>query len=110
MPAAIHRSEVVIATVRVSNIEPSTCCDSEGALDCYCEIRIEGRDYAGELTLCPRAHDGRYDSWGSPDMWVSGRLLAALRDLPDDQYRMALDCIAVEAGGECDDWKAQEDT
>jgi hypothetical protein len=55
-----------------------------------------GRTLAGEVTLCP-AEDGRrrYESWGEPDMWVSGELLAALSAAYRGDDRARQDALLV---------------
>jgi len=57
-----------------------------------------GETVTGEVTLLPRA-DGRpgLTAWGSPDNWVSGRLLSAIYAACGDGYRTALDEIEAAA-------------
>lgn len=49
-------------------------------VDVTCEIA--GLTCEGEVTLVP-SHDGGYETYGSPDQWVSGGLLVWLHALDE---------------------------
>lgn len=56
------------------------------------------RTLTGEVTLAPRQHDGQLAPYGpSPDHWISGALLAQLRELDDEDFRVACREIADAA-------------
>ncbi len=85
-------------TITATNARPSTCAPE--AVD----IDVTVGDLSGEVTLAPHEYDGRLTSWGSPDMWVSGALLADLRakyedDEDADALRDVLNDLAREAAG-----------
>jgi hypothetical protein len=59
-------------------IRPSDCHDNPEAVDVRVSLRLDGELLDGELTLLPSDRDGALASWGSPDHWVSGALLARI--------------------------------
>jgi len=97
-------------TIEVGAIFPSTCTDSTGALDVTVTVTLPLGDgtetVTGEVTLLPREDGTGYDSWGSPDQWVSGLLLCEIRD--HEQCDEILAKLAREAGAACDD-RARDD-
>lgn len=83
--------------VSVSNIHPSTCCDTAGALDATVTLTVDGKTTTGEVTMLRHECSGRYASWGpSADYWCSAPLMAAAMAAD------ALDAIEAEAGAACD--------
>lgn len=88
------------AEVIASNRRPSSCVDVTGAVDVDVEIRMAGITMMGEVTLAPREYDGRLDAYGSTaDHWISGKLLAELRELAlsDTGFRALCAKIVAEA-------------
>lgn len=86
-------------TVVASSPRPSSCLPVAGAVDVDVTVTLPGGDpLEGEVTLAPRQYDGQLASYGSsPDHWVSGALLRALRGLSDLAFRAALDQIEAAA-------------
>lgn len=98
--ATAAQSAAISSAVRVdaAHGRPSTCVDIDGALDVEVTVTIGGRTIEGEVTLAPRQYDGQLAAYGSsPDHWISGGLLAALRRLDDDAFRAACDAIEAAA-------------
>ena len=82
-----------------SNPRPSRTIDLAGSYDVDVSIDLDGATLTGEVTLAPRQYDGSLEAYGDcPDMWISGDLLAQLRQRDDakDCYR-AIESAAVEA-------------
>jgi|HubBroStandDraft_1064217.scaffolds.fasta_scaffold914126_1 hypothetical protein len=80
-------------TVAASNAR-ATSTGVTGGLDVDFRCVVDGAELEGEVTLVPDEQDGTtYQAWGSPDNWIDGRTVAALRDLDRDSYRHVLDAI-----------------
>lgn len=91
-------------TVTASNARPSGCVDMDGAIDVDVEVTIGGRTISGEVTLVPSEYDGTLVSYGtSPDHWISGGLLASMRDLPDARFRTLCDALRSAADEAADE-------
>lgn len=81
---------------------PSTCCETEGALDYDVTLTIGDVETQIEVTLVPRQYDGKLDKWGEMDHWLSASGVAVLRRLSDDARRHVADeivaaCVAGES-------------
>jgi len=92
--------ELRAPVITVTDIRPSSCTDSAGALDCGVEIELADTVLSGELTLLPREDGSGYDSWGEPGHWVESGLLVQLQDRDDCEALLA--SMASEAGAACD--------
>jgi hypothetical protein len=80
-------------TVTASNARMTDHGVQDG-VDVDFEAIVDGNLLVGEVTLVPDEQDGTtYQAWGSPDNWVDGRTVTALRDLDRDSYRHVLDAI-----------------
>lgn len=89
---------LVMTQTTASNPRPSTCLDIAGAVDVDVTVTIGDRVLDGEVTLAPQQYDGLLAAYGSsPDQWISGALLAALRQLDDAAFRAACDDIEAAA-------------
>lgn len=71
-----------------------------GAVDVDVVVTIGGQQVEGTVTLARNEADKvTLESWGSPDMWVSGELLAAIWAASEDSdaRRNMLSTLAAEA-------------
>jgi hypothetical protein len=71
-------------------------------------VSVDGHD--GEVTLLPAEDGSGYTSWGQPDHWVDGALLAYIYTRPDAK-RILMD-LAWLAGIEADNglpWRMSRD-
>lgn len=67
-----------------TNARPSRTIGLAGSYDVDVSIEIDGVTLTGEVTLAPRQYDGRLAAVGDcPDMWISGDLLAKIRNRDD---------------------------
>lgn len=87
--------------ITASNPRPSTTVETDGAMDIDVTLTVDGVTTEGEVTLCPAQYDGSLASWGDPEHWVSGALLAAVRRIGDDAAERTLldeiEAAAIEA-------------
>ena len=65
--------EVREATIEVTDVEPSTLVERDGAVDA--EVLVGGLRYG--VTLVPD-HDGDLTTWGALDNWISGPRIETL--------------------------------
>lgn len=84
-----------ITEITASNPRP-TDTGVTGGIDFDVSIALDGRALTGEVTLAP-GRDGDLEPYGDPDHWVSGALLAELRELPGDTFSRVLREVAAEA-------------
>lgn len=70
----------------------------EGALDVEVEIAVNGVKFSGGATMV-RDHNGRWNSWGSPDNWASLEVLEAAEESGD--YAATLAQVSAECSEAC---------
>lgn len=91
-----------MTNITASNVRPSDCSDHTGALDLDVSIVLSDVTIDGEVTLLPAEDGSGYSSWGSPDHWVDGNILVALRGMDNERYSALLSALAAEAGAVAD--------
>ena len=68
-------------TVECGVVSESICVD--GGVDVDVTVSVDGEEIEGEVTLVRHEVTGEFASWGQPDHWVSGALLARINARED---------------------------
>lgn len=92
-------SETNVVVVSATNPGP-TKHDVEGGVDVQVSIEIDGARIDGEVTLAPSDYDRRLSSWGQPDCWVGGTLLAPIDRLGLDRNSYAEVLSEIESAAQ----------